>query len=251
MKNKPLYRFFDSLDSTSNEARRMLDADFSMGKTAVIVAGKQSQGRGRQGKSFLSPEGGIYFSIILPIGFIEGDYIGITTYAALCASHVISRYSGADARIKWVNDIYVGDRKVCGILTELIRDRKTNQPKAMIIGVGINRTGYEIPSDLAEIAGAVDISREDIEALIGDFYDELTGYGGTIKDYMPEIRRRSCVIGREVCYMAGDTANYGKVTGLSDEGYLEILSAEGASVVLSSGEVSLRFSDDKRHDMLR
>ena len=137
-----------TLDSTSSEARRLLRD----GRCApfLVVADSQSEGRGRQGKSFLSPKGGLYMSIALPAP--EKNAVSITTRACVALARAIRSLTGEDVKIKWVNDIWLGDRKVAGILTEAVGDENGNV-YSVIIGIGVNLFGFSIIQNAVHLCG--------------------------------------------------------------------------------------------------
>ena len=134
-----------STDSTNNVARRLCEAavdDFS-----VIIADKQTAGRGRSGKSFYSATGGIYMSVIVS----EREDVPYTVCAASAVCKAI-RSLGIDAKIKWVNDIFVNGKKVCGILCEKVA---TSHGSKIIIGIGINHSVKSFPAEIQDIAASL------------------------------------------------------------------------------------------------
>jgi BirA family biotin operon repressor/biotin-[acetyl-CoA-carboxylase] ligase len=124
----------------------------------VIVAEKQSSGRGRMNRSFYSPEGtGIYLSILLKPNLTFQESLLITTTAAVAVAEAIEKVSGCEAKIKWVNDIYCKGKKVCGILTEASLDMESGALKYAVLGIGINvlKPAGDFPEELKDIAAAV------------------------------------------------------------------------------------------------
>ena len=105
--------------STNNDAKEMIN--FSPSDT-LITSEKQTGGRGRQGKSFSSPEGGLYMTLLLRCGMPITTAVGATSCSAVAVSRAIKNVCGIDTGIKWVNDIYAGGKKLCGILTEAVND---------------------------------------------------------------------------------------------------------------------------------
>ncbi len=151
----------------------------------VIIADSQNGGRGRRGHTFYSPPGGIYVSFILrPESFPFSDPRTVTAYAAVCAAEIIGEVTGKKARVKPVNDIFIGDRKVCGILTESVSDMEEGTLSWIVAGIGINYRldGRALPEDLRDRAGALFLPGEHtvprnevLGRLIGRV---LTGYRG-------------------------------------------------------------------------
>ena len=126
-----------STDSTNTRIRVLAEDGAPEG--TVVVAAAQTAGRGRSGKSFLSPAGtGLYMSILLRPALTMGDSLLITTAAAVAVSRAIERVAGCEAKIKWVNDVYVDEKKVCGILTEGALDLENGGLRYAILGIGIN-----------------------------------------------------------------------------------------------------------------
>lgn len=235
---------YAEIDSTSTEAGKLVRRQGVFERPVLVSADKQNAGRGRQGKSFLSPEGGIYFTLAIPDALISGDYIGLTSFAALCVCESLERFTDLSPRIKWVNDIYVDDLKVCGILTERLTD-KVYKPLGVLIGIGINTCDFDLPSDLKGSVGFVDVKDSDREALIEDICERLLAYEGSLAPYISLIRAKSCVIGRNITYIHNDIAQDGKALDITNDGGL-LVSSCGREVVLSSGELSLRFDGDAR-----
>ena len=125
--------FYDSIDSTNTQAKRLLAEGLS-GK-ALITANEQTAGRGRQGRSFYSPKNtGIYYSYVFHPKKTLADAVFITTAAAVSVIRAIERLSTVKPTIKWVNDVYVEGKKVCGILTEAVSDFESGALESVIAG---------------------------------------------------------------------------------------------------------------------
>jgi BirA family biotin operon repressor/biotin-[acetyl-CoA-carboxylase] ligase len=215
----------------------------------VIVAGMQTSGRGRHGRSFYSPEGtGVYFSLLLRPGVTASDAVLITTAAATAAAQAIESVTGLEASIKWVNDIYVRGKKVCGILTEGAFDMESGGLQYAVLGIGINVAAPEggFPGELSGIAGSLydgapadsDIrSRVIAETLrkFWAFYMKLTE-----KTYLVNYRERSFVVGRDVDVVTGDLVRRARALAIDDSCRLVVRYEVGKIEALSSGEVSVR-----------
>jgi BirA family transcriptional regulator, biotin operon repressor / biotin---[acetyl-CoA-carboxylase] ligase len=133
---------FDTLDSTSAKAKEL--AAQGAAAWTVVLAGKQEVGYGRKGNPWYSPEGGLYFSIILPKSNIEDLQI-LTVLAAFCVAKTIKDNYEAEPFVKLPNDVYLNGKKVCGILTENVI---LGEVRSSVIGIGIN-TGIDyFPADL-------------------------------------------------------------------------------------------------------
>ena len=119
-----------SVDSTNNEAKRMTANGFR--ENALIVANEQTKGRGRLGREFYSPKNtGIYMSFLLSTDVKISDAVQITTATAVAVVRAIESLTDLRPMIKWVNDVYLGNKKVCGILTEAVTDFETGLVKAI------------------------------------------------------------------------------------------------------------------------
>ena len=179
--------------STSTDCKDMIRAH-SPTHPVLILAHTQTGGRGRQGKSFSSPRGGLYMSLALRTETELTQTVRVTSAAAVAVCRAIRTVCGLACEIKWVNDIYKNGNKLCGILTEAINDYTRGTTKYLIIGVGVNLT--EHPTEInatdlfAETGQAVDRDR-----LCAEITKELLAILDQIKGgdfaYMEEYRRRS------------------------------------------------------------
>lgn len=213
----------------------------------VLVAASQSQGRGRRGRAFFSPKGaGIYFSLLLRPKELKGEQAtSITTMAAVAVCKAIEKVSGQTAEIKWVNDIFVQKKKVCGILTEAFFDMETGFIDYAVLGVGINvyapKEGY--PKEIQDIAGyifenPVNNARARIVAeTLNNFFDYYNCQNKTI--YSEEYKKRSFVIGKQIEVIYPDKRE--KVTALDVDSdcHLIVKNKNGEIKTLSTGEISI------------
>ncbi len=149
---------YDSLDSTNNEAKRLLANDENVALCLIISDG-QTKGRGRAGKSFISEKGkGIYMSLIFSKELSQDEADIITIYAAVAVKRVIERYIRDEVGLKWVNDIFYKNKKVAGILTEAISDLESKMISTVIIGIGINIKEFDVPDEYKDVIGFLNIS---------------------------------------------------------------------------------------------
>ena len=232
---------FDSVDSTSSYLRRMLD----IGEKGIVlaVANEQTAGRGRSGKSFYSPDtGGIYMSLLIhpEIGFEAVSSLTAKVCVAVCRA--IETVTGIKADIKWVNDLYLGGKKVCGILCEAVNDYKNAVTKSVIIGIGINVGTIEFPEELRGIAGSLgdeNINRED---LVAEIVNALLciEFGELSPNELSFYRERSCVLGKTINYYIGEQKNTAEAVGIDSSGGLIVKNINGEFLTLTSGEISVR-----------
>ena len=214
----------------------------------VAVAGSQSAGRGRRGKAFFSPaESGVYLSILLrPVGLTENQVLHLTTMAAAAVSEAIESVSGRKADIKWVNDIFIDGKKVCGILSEASYGINTGKLEYAIVGIGIN--AYEpaggFPSSIADIAGSV-FKEPSIglkNRLAAEVLNRFMEYYRHLPDtpYSEEYIRRSMLTGKDVTVHKGKEMITAHVLGIDEEFGLKVRYEDGSVEILRSGEVSIR-----------
>ena len=219
----PLY-LFDCIDSTNSECRRRLAAGE---RRCIVIADRQTAGRGRRGRSFYSPpDAGLYMSLLLRPEGGAASAVGVTTCAAVRAAEAVEALTGKRCGIKWVNDLYYGGKKVCGILAEAVGD-------AVIVGIGINLLPTAAPPELSEIMGCLDAPGVR-DALAGTIARGVLDYVPGDVSHMDGYRRRSVVLGRRVRFADGE----GVAAEILDDGGLAVDTAAGR-VILRSGEVSL------------
>jgi len=219
----------------------------SLPEWSAIIAGYQSEGRGRLGRTFLSPaDTGVYLSILLHPSIPAQESYRITTAAAVAACRAIEHCTDAKPSIKWVNDVYVNNRKVCGILTEGAFDMETGGFEWAVMGIGFNVYEPEggFPEELSQIAGSIAGTRQkDLRSRIAaefmqEFYSLCTDLRAN--EFIREYRSRSFLIGRNVNVLKGDSCNPACVLDIDDECRLEVRYENGGTEKLATGEVSIR-----------
>lgn len=228
--------FFNEIDSTSLHARRLVGE----GKRApfLVVANSQSAGRGRLGRSFYSPgDSGLYMT--LAIDATDSD-VGVTTRVGVALCRAIETVYGiADTKIKWVNDVYLGERKVAGILAESVEAQSAK--KVFLIGVGVNVSTKDFPPELREIAASLGADAEKRASLCAVLTNEIFfALSEDAESCMDEYRKRSMVIGREVTYFVGGEERVGVAKEILASGALSVITPSGEREILNSGEISLR-----------
>ena len=226
--------------STMIEAKDLinqgLDAPFA------VIAGRQENGRGRLGRSFFSPEGGIYLSIVL-----SGDSIPapdmLTTASSLAVARAIEALTGIGCSIKWVNDIYIHGRKAVGILTEGLVNMEEGGLDKAVIGIGVNlQPGAEkIPSDLKEKmiylypAGGAPVTRAELAARIAKEVIAIQG-----ENFIDEYRSRCFILGSSIKVIRNGVERDAVAIDVDDKAELVVRYPDGRIEALSSGEVTLR-----------
>lgn len=220
---------FDIVSSTNDIAKELAESGSAEG--TVIVADVQTSGRGRLGRSFLSPDGGLYMSVVLRPDSFE-TAVSVTTHAAVSAALAIEKHTGQKSQIKWVNDIYLDNKKVCGILAEAVFDGA--KPKYVILGIGINLKS--VPQEVSDIAGCIgDISRDELIESILDEY-----FCGTWNCHEEYTKRDMLKGSRVTVYKGGNSEYTATALGISPDFGLKLLKADGTEEILQSGEVSVR-----------
>lgn len=245
------YKYFDVIDSTNNEAKRIITAlDDELDHALCIVAKEQTAGRGRQGKTFHSPSGtGIYMTVVIPMGCAITGQVGITTVTASVVARAIEEECRKNVAIKWVNDIYTDDKKCCGILAEAVNDYDRGILRHAVIGVGINLAHAEFPDELKSIATSV-LSAGECDAketeqladrLVHRISEDLCAAMRNLSsdEYRNYYIARSNVIGRQITFAEAGLARCGKAVGIDSDGGLIVETEEGVKV-LNSGEISVR-----------
>lgn len=239
---------YDSVTSTNSEAKRLALEGAADG--TLVVSGQQTAGRGRLGRSFYSPKEGIYLSVIIRPRFDVSKSVLITCAAAVAVAESVKEIAGKDARIKWVNDVYVDDRKVCGILTEGMTDFESGQIEAVIIGIGVNTDVSNFPDDLKRIAGAVDGDYSASE-LAGAIASRTIDYAHNIEErtFIDSYRSMSTVIGKKITVYKGQykvnpedeiEGVTAEVKNIDNDGRLIVVYEDGTEEALSSGEITIR-----------
>lgn len=215
----------------------------------VLLANSQTAGRGRLGRSFYSPgDTGVYMSLLLrPKGYSPDQAVRLTTMAAVAACEAIEEVSGKEAQIKWVNDVYMENKKVSGILTEAAFSLEDSGLDYIVVGIGINayppKEGF--PPELEQIAGTVFQERRSdgknrlAAAFLNHFMDCYAA--GEKMDYAKEYRARSLVIGKEIRVISPAGQREARALDVDGECRLVVQYGDGSRETLSSGEISIRF----------
>lgn len=214
----------------------------------IVLANEQTAGRGRLGRSFFSPKDtGIYMSLLLrPENYAAKQAVRITTMAAVAMCEAIEAVSDEKAGIKWVNDIFVREKKVCGILTEGSFNLESGLLDYAVLGLGINiyRPKGGFPNELSNIAGAVfEKNQNDVKnRLVSEFLNRFYGYYSAVNqtDYVEQYRNRSFVIGKQVNLISADESKTAVAIGIDDECRLLVKYPDGTEDCYSSGEISVR-----------
>lgn len=213
----------------------------------VLIAQRQTAGKGRQGRSFFSPKNmGLYLSILLRPKFTAEQSLFITTAAAVATAKAIEAVSDKKAEIKWVNDVYVDNKKVCGILTEASIDFESGGLQYAVLGIGVNVKEPEggFPDELKDIATALykgDPPEQTRSKLAAEIISSFFEFYQNLEDkaFMQEYRERSFLTGRDIVFTMGNQSTSGTVIGIDDDARLVVRLEDGTEERYMTGEVSL------------
>ncbi len=223
---------FDSIDSTSSYARRNAS---NLPLPCIITASHQTNGRGRTGKSFFSPDGtGLYMTLLIKAN-PNADLI--TPAAAVAVCKAIEESTDILPGIKWVNDIFVDCKKVCGILSECFC---IDGVTYIAVGVGVNLTTKDFPDDLPQASSlGTDCEKDSLAIIIAtgiSDYIENPDNGYVLSEY----KKRLFVIGKMITYERNGDVFFAKVDGINEFCNLCVTTEDGKKDLLSSGEISIR-----------
>jgi BirA family biotin operon repressor/biotin-[acetyl-CoA-carboxylase] ligase len=240
--------YLEQVDSTNLYAKKLAEASFENG--TVVFAEEQTKGKGRLGRQWISPKGkGIFMTLMLKPRMAPSEAAKITLLTACAVTRAIEEAAGIQAQIKWPNDIVVGGRKLCGILTEM--GAEMDEINYLIVGIGINVNleQQELPEELWPIATSLRIEKgekQDRKRLAASVLNRFEGYyksfteTGSIASFIEEYKEKCAVMGKEVRMISSSHELQGTVTGISQEGQLMLRLADGSTREIISGEISLR-----------
>ncbi len=240
MRFHPVY--LNETDSTNIQCKRLAREGAPHG--TVVIAARQTAGRGRLGRTFVSPDkAGLYCSVLIREG-ISYETIGLVTpCTAVAAARAIDSAAGTCSGIKWVNDIFLSEKKVCGILTE------GSLPEYLVIGIGINLRSVKksFPEELQRIVTSVEdetgrvITPEAMaDVLLPCLAEELMKLPD--RDFLREYQKRSVLMGKQVKICGSGEPYEAQVIGIDDEAGLVVRLPDGEVRTLHTGEVSVRFA---------
>lgn len=234
---------FKTIDSTNNFAKSLAQLGAVNGTT--IISEVQTQGKGRMGRSFYSPLGmGIYMSIIIRPKLSVEHSLLITSCAAVAVAEAIEKVAGMKCKIKWVNDIYSGDKKLCGILTEASVNVEQGGLEYAIVGIGLNVQNVNFPKVVSDIATSIKLeTNENVSRslLAAEILNCLEKRLDNIhdKDFINEYRQRSNVIGKRIEVTQGESVYSVKCKDIDECGRLIVVNDQGEEIALSSGTIRI------------
>lgn len=235
------YSELDVVDSTNDRLKAMAEAGAPEG--TVLLARGQTAGRGTAGRSFWSPEGeGLYLSVLLRPAAPPEELFTVTGRAAAAVRRGIASASGAPCTVKWLNDVYLGGRKVCGILTEL-------SPRLdwVVLGIGVNLLQRREDFAAAGLAGAATSlaaegypadRRELAAGILGELEIMYRDFPGHREKWLADYRAHCDTVGRTVRFWADGALRIGRAAAIEDD-FTLTADSEGRRYTVSAGAVEL------------
>lgn len=249
----PLVHVFDSVDSTNNVLKDLSSKGAPSG--TVVIADHQTGGKGRRGRSFMSPSGvGIYLSYLLKPEAGFDKISDLTSWTAVAVADAIKNAYGLDSQIKWVNDLLMNRKKICGILTEVSVEGESGFIDTCIIGIGVNvnETLSDFPAEISEIATSISLEndgkkffRSKLAAEIIRSMDKLSSnWPDGSSYYLERYRDLNITVGSKITaysqMLENGKGRMGTALAINDDFSLKVEFADGSVSSLRSGEVSVR-----------
>lgn len=238
-------QYFDVIDSTNTRCK-LLAAEGAPHGT-VLLADRQTGGRGRLGRNFQSPGGmGVYMSVLLRPECPADRLMHLTCAAAVAACDAVERVCGIRPGIKWTNDLVVGKRKIAGILTELVHGPGG---VSAVIGIGVNccQEESDFAEDIRSMAGSLTmvtgqvVDRFGVAAALVEAFETMdrTLLAGR-EEMMAQYRRDCITVGQDISLVRADQVRHGHAVDVDGAGALVVEFPDGHREAISSGEVSVR-----------
>ena len=238
--------WYEQTDSTNTQAKALAKNGAPHG--TVLIAGAQTGGRGRMGRSFASPNGGVYLSVLLRPNCPPEKLMHLTCATAVAGCRAVEKACGFSPSIKWTNDLVVGKRKLGGILTELGLNGNGLVDYA-IVGVGINccQKAEDFPPEIRDIATSIQVVSENacsVAKLAASLTEALwemdKGLLSQKAEIMDAYRKKCITLGNEISVVSGESVSHGTALDLDEDGGLLVRFTDGSEKIVASGEVSVR-----------
>jgi len=236
------------VDSTNTRLKAMAAAGAPEG--TALIAEEQTGGRGTHGRSFQSPRGdGLYLSVLLrPRGVRLEDLLTLTSWVGAAARRAVERACGAPARIKWLNDLYLNGKKLCGILTELSFLGESGEPDYVVAGMGINmnQTAETFQAQgLGDIATSLALEGFPVErnhlavCLLSALDQMIRDFPDRRADYLADYRAHCVTLGRRVSFQGPEGTRTGTASGVDGSFALLVSGDDGSEHTVNSGTVTM------------
>ena len=245
---------YDEITSTNTKLLSLAMDGAADGQT--VIADCQSAGRGRVGRGFVSPHGvGIYFSYLIRPDRDAGEsfdvtsWLPVTAWTAVAIARAVGTVSGVTPDIKWVNDLQMQGRKICGILTQTDLEAESGAIRAMVVGIGVNvqQSLEDFPEELREIAGSVamgtgvHVRRAKLAAEMVKEMDRLrASWPGASAEYLSFYKEHCATLGKEIMIHEGQKRTPAAAVSIDPSFGLVVREENGIVRTLSSGEISIR-----------
>ncbi|MBR1865605.1 MAG: biotin--[Lachnospiraceae bacterium] len=233
------------MDSTNTQAKRLGENDAVNG--TVVVTERQTAGRGRRGKTWVSPVGNCYISLLLRPEILINRASVITLVSAMALAKAIKQVTSLDTMIKWPNDVIANGKKLCGILTESSTDLE--YINYVVVGIGINTNQTEFPEEIREMASSIRLetgAKTNRAELLGSFLNTFEQYYETflktedLSELSEEYNRLLINRGKEVKIIEQEQERILRAVGIDQKGGLIVENERGVQETIISGEVSVR-----------
>lgn len=243
--------YYDQIDSTNRVAKELAKEGKPAG--TVVQAGQQSAGRGQYGRAFSSPQGGLYFSLILRPDLKLAHLPLVTLATGLSCREVLQSSCGMDTRIKWPNDIYLGNKKIAGMLCEsVLIDSPETSSSTVVVGVGlnVNSTVADFPTELQPMVTTLfaHLKKEiPLQPLLSLLVDTISA-NVEVLSREPQViltqwQRYDYLQGKKVVHTAGSTTIVGTGRGLSAQGHYRVLDEQGVEHCVTGGQLRPQTAD--------
>ena len=235
----------NSVESTNNYAKQLAKSEFTNG--TIIISDNQTGGKGRMGRRFFSPHNfGLYYSVLLKpdISIELSQYI--TACAAVATAETIDKLGDTETQIKWVNDIYLGGKKLVGILTEASIGFEECSLDYVVIGIGINvfNVKKNLPRELFNVATSIEdetgirLSRSILAAELSNNLEKHLDNMAT-GEFIETYRAKSCIMGKKVAVSRNGKEVIGTAIDIDDKASLVVQFDDGEILHLNSGEARI------------
>ena len=238
--------WYSQVDSTNTRAKLLAKDGAAEG--TVMIAGNQTAGRGRMGRSFQSPDGqGVYLSVILRPKCAPTELMHLTCAAGAAMVEAVEAVSGIRPQVKWINDLVVGNRKLGGILTEM--SVSNGLVDYAVVGIGINclQTKSDFPDEIAGmatslslVAGKTVLPQQLAAAMVDALYKMNATLFTEKSRWMTQYKENCITLGKDIQVIRQDSVRPGKALDIDDDGGLLVAYPDGSTQVVASGEVSVR-----------
>ena len=231
------------VDSTNNYLKQLASGGAPDG-TAVLSL-KQTAGRGRRGRSFLSEPGGLYLSFLLRPQEHAEALLHLTALAGLCVCNAVAHVTGMEPGIKWPNDPVLNGKKLCGILTELSVSLETQEPEYVVIGIGVNCNQTSFPDLPMATSLRIEMGKPvDTNAVAAALLLELSRMREEFltkkAEWVQAFSEKCITVGKDIQILRAGQVQQARATGIGPDAELLVQYPDGINGVVASGEVSVR-----------